>query len=219
MTAPENSQHTHDQQASESSRRQEPRDRRETFCRPPGQSERRCGGLTRRRSGARDCHILDAACEQLPAWSPALFACLRGFGLTLEEAEDIVQDVLLTWLRLTTPPNDPGAWLRRVAKNRAINACRTKRNRSSLRLDYAAHKVADEVPDEVEWCDTVRAVQDAVEALPEDLRIVANLCLMQGMSQAEAASVCKVSPGTMCRRLERARTLLYAGLAAREFDL
>src|SRR5271156_5832790 len=58
----------------------------------------------------------------------------RAFGLSkLDEVEDVVQDALLAALRnwsFRGIPDNPTAWLHRVAKNKAVDLIR-KRNRES----------------------------------------------------------------------------------------
>src|SRR5262245_39814161 len=66
----------------------------------------------------------------------------RIFGTEhLDVAEDVVPDTLIqameTW-RLTGPPDNPPAWLFRVAKNKAIDVIRRKRH--TLRFDFSDHE-------------------------------------------------------------------------------
>jgi RNA polymerase sigma-70 factor (ECF subfamily) len=60
---------------------------------------------------------------------------------------------------------------------------------------------------------SARRILDAIEQLPEEEREVFNLVRVQGMSQAEAATVIGVSVKTVQRRLNRSRLLLAERLA------
>jgi len=51
-----------------------------------------------------------------------------------------------------------------------------------------------------------------VREMPEDIRLVAILILMEGLSQKDAAAVLSCSEATVCRRLEAARAWLSARL-------
>ncbi len=55
-------------------------------------------------------------------------------------------------------------------------------------------------------------ILEAIESLPEDEREAFDLVRIQGMSQAEAASVLGVSAMTVNRRLSRSLQLLAATL-------
>lgn len=123
------------------------------------------------------------------------------------------------------------AWLFRIMKNTFINGYRKKQNQppqsafseiegsfenqvdanAGLRIKNPEEEFLDNVLDE--------DVQQAIDALREDYRMVLILVDLEGFSYKEAASILEVPVGTVMSRLYRGRKLLEKGMLryAREY--
>lgn len=129
------------------------------------------------------------------------------------EAEDIVQDAFLKlWAKPQAFDASKGVkfttWFYRVVSNVAIDAARKKKPQVGaeivdLMADGAAG--ADEmlVMDEQQ-----RALEDAIQELPERQKIALNLCFYEGLSNKEAAEVLGVGVKAVESLLMRAKKAL-----------
>ncbi|MEU3302493.1 sigma-70 family RNA polymerase sigma factor [Streptomyces sp. NPDC006678] len=146
-------------------------------------------------------------------------APMRAVALSLlgycPDVDDAMQDAALVALRRIGDVRDPaavGAWLRAVVRN----ACRTRLRATrempgldglaplSLRADTSSH------PEQLIEQHAMRDwIWDAVEELPERLRLVLMLRHFSGItSYQEIAAVCEVPVGTVRSRLNQARARL-----------
>ncbi|MCP4663283.1 MAG: sigma-70 family RNA polymerase sigma factor, partial [bacterium] len=116
------------------------------------------------------------------------------------------------------------AWLFRIMKNTFINGYRKKQHQppesafseiedafESLVSGEAGHTI--KTPEE-EILEKVldEDVQQAIESLPEDYRMVVMLVDLEGFSYKEAAGIMEIPVGTVMSRLYRGRRLLEKGL-------
>jgi RNA polymerase sigma-70 factor (ECF subfamily) len=153
--------------------------------------------------------------------SPRLLRFAQGILGSLEEAEDVVQEALVSlWENAAgwRPEALIGTWLHTVCYNRAIDRLRRRRNL----VDEGA---LDEVPDAGELAETslvreetARSVRNAVERLPVRQRAAVLLFHFQDFSQREAAESMGVSESAFESLLARARRQLREWLAAEGDD-
>lgn len=145
-----------------------------------------------------------------------------------EDAEDVMQDALLSTYRHVSQIKDPGAfrtWLYQTVRN----ACLMKRRR---RVDEPAHLASldrggagddDETPIDVP--DDARAadqqlidswvggrLRKALASLPGGYRVIVVLREMEGLSTREVATVTGLSEANVKQRLHRARMMLRKSL-------
>lgn len=119
------------------------------------------------------------------------------------------------------------SWLLRIATNTCYDVLRVSKRRPTTSLD-AARETDDEttrldVPDTGESPDDFilrqelgAAIQQCLDLLPEDQRLVVILCDIQGMPYEEIAYVTHTNLGTVKSRLSRGRSRLRALLKTRE---
>jgi RNA polymerase sigma-70 factor (ECF subfamily) len=119
--------------------------------------------------------------------------------------EDVVQDAFVKLAAQPAWPDDPVAWLYRVARNRAIDAGKSERRRAR-REAAAARPVRWFAEPAVEGLDAPAAVA-ALEALPGEQREAIVARLWGGMTLEQVAAVAGCSVSTAYRRYE-------AGIAA-----
>ena len=145
----------------------------------------------------------------------------RVFGLdNLDLAEDVVQDALAQALRtwpLKGVPQNPSAWLFRVARNRAIDQLRRRRNwndkedfliRTLLPFDRPV------VADEATFSDELRDDQLRMifacchPAIPRDGQVALTLKTVGGFAVTEIAHAFLISNATAAQRVVRAKRRL-----------
>ena len=144
----------------------------------------------------------------------------RIFGLhNLELAEDVVQDALhraLEVWKLKGIPENPSAWLTRVARNRAIDLIRKDGGRRSFApdldtlqgwtLSYTvdAHFDASEIHD-----DQLRMMFACCHPrIPAPAQIAIILKVLCGFSVAEIARAFLATPASIEKRITRARSVM-----------
>ncbi len=114
------------------------------------------------------------------------------------------------------------AWLLRIATNACYDELRRRKRRPVTSLE--ALTVVDEGPDadstaqltsredlpetHVERGELAQAIQNCLNALPDDQRVVAVMCDVQALDYSEIAQALKLPLGTVKSRLSRARTRL-----------
>jgi RNA polymerase sigma-70 factor (ECF subfamily) len=147
---------------------------------------------------------------------------MRALALKLvadaSEADDLVQEALLTALRARPELRGAGSarrWLGRVLALRAQQAWRTQRRRRE-REERAAH--ADTAQDASEIAalfEAQRALHEAVYALAEPYRSVVMLRYFEGLTPAQIAARRGVPAATVRSQLLRAHEQLRAALDRR----
>lgn len=143
----------------------------------------------------------------------------RKFGLTnLDVAEDIVQDTLLTAMhswRFGKLPDDPKAWLYRVARNKAIDFLR--RNKAWLETDDVLIESLEEASWEHLFLD--HEISDSVlrmmfvcchPSLPLEGQLAFALRTVGGMTSREIASAFLTTEETIQKRIYRVREKIKA---------
>jgi RNA polymerase sigma factor (sigma-70 family) len=147
----------------------------------------------------------------------AVLSKLLGFQ-NLETAHDIVQDTLLqamtTW-SFNGIPDNPPAWLHRVAKNKAIDFLRKERTvrdinpRYSylLQSEYTLSLTVNELFLETEIEDSQLRIMFACchPAIPEESQIALTLKTLCGLSVNEIAQAFLTTHETIAKRIYRAK--------------
>ena len=165
----------------------------------------------------------DEVVRQSLAHADALYNFARWLARDPVEAEDLVQETYARALGAAhqfEPGSHLKAWLFRILRNAFIDRRRRLQREASSPheedLDVDGEPAAPGT-DELQL-DQIRAlvaedVSAAVRALPESFRTVILLDL-EGMTEAEVASVLGCAAGTVQSRLSRARAVLRERLAA-----
>ncbi|MFO7862405.1 MAG: RNA polymerase sigma factor [Salinivirgaceae bacterium] len=126
-----------------------------------------------------------------------------------QEAEDIMQEAFLTaFEKLETYKGEVpiGAWLRRIAVNRSLDALRKRK------LDF---EVQDEIKDEPVEQETepdtnidIQTIKKCIGQLPDNYRTVLTLYLIEGYDHEEISTILKISNSTSRSQYARARKKL-----------
>ena len=131
----------------------------------------------------------------------------RVLGST-DEAEDVAQEVYLTFARSSVPAGEALGWLSVAAAHTALNHLRSGRRRTA-REDAAGDgdAVSPDVADAVVTRDERRRVRAALARLPRR-QATALVLRHSGLSYAEVAAALDLSPGSVGTILRRAESAL-----------
>lgn len=143
----------------------------------------------------------------------ALIPALRAFAWSLSrnsaDADDIVQDTLTkAWthrnkFQLGT---NLRAWLFTILRNTYYTAA--VRRRREVQDEDSQHAAKLSVAPAQEWGLTMRSLQEALQALPDEHREAVILVGAAGLSYEEAAEICGCPLGTIKSRVNRGRARL-----------
>lgn len=152
---------------------------------------------------ARDGNA-DALSELYARHGPALMALAYRLTGSRADAEDVLHDVFLGLpeaLRRYVEHGSLASWLKRVTARVALTRVRSRERSHEVALDdnlpTAASNATDRLADLV-------AVQRAIDALPEALRVVFVLREIEGYSHNEIAELLDITPNASEVRMHRA---------------
>jgi RNA polymerase sigma factor (sigma-70 family) len=125
-----------------------------------------------------------------------------------DQAEDVAQDVFLSFSRSSVPSGEARGWLSVAAAHTALNMIRSRRRRVSREetAGSAERAVVSDVAEAVVTLEEGRRVRTALARLPRK-QAVALVLRHNGLSYAEVALALGLSPtsvGTTVRRAESA---------------
>ena len=156
-----------------------------------------------------------------------LFRVTRSVLRDGDAAEDAVQEAYLrayTKLETYRPEGKFGAWLTRVALNEALMIRRRTRG-DTVSLDDAGKEsqaveeaAVSEAPTAEQFVEAAHAralLEHAIDALPENFRMVFVLRVIEGLDVRETAESLEINPTTVRTRLFRAQRQLRADLTQR----
>ena len=126
-----------------------------------------------------------------------------------DQAEDVAQDVFLSFGRTTVPAADAGGWLCVAAAHAALNLLRAGRRRASREESVAAAQdaVVSDVAEQVVALEERSRVRAALAQLPRR-QAVALVLRHSGLSYADVAAALDLSPGSVGTTVRRAESAL-----------
>jgi RNA polymerase sigma-70 factor (ECF subfamily) len=149
-----------------------------------------------RRAQAGDVLAMAALIEELEPYVGAICRSVVPGGA----GEDAMQEtfvVVLRQLRSLRSPSAVRGWVRRIAVHEAIRVAR--------RRGLVEPEVGDVAPAREVDLEAALDVRSTLAAMTPEQRAILVLRDMDGLSEAEAARVLQVAPGTVKSRLHRAR--------------
>jgi RNA polymerase sigma-70 factor (ECF subfamily) len=124
------------------------------------------------------------------------------------EAEDVAQEVFLTFGRSSVPAGQAVGWLSVAAAHTALNHLRSGRRRAVREEAVGPGRtVAPDVAEAVVTLDERRRVRAALARLPRR-QAVALVLRHSGLSYAEVAAALDLSPGSVGTTVRRAESAL-----------
>lgn len=135
----------------------------------------------------------------------------------MDTAYDVAQETFIkAWKVLPRfQPQKQGsfrAWLCRIARNQAIDVMRKEHPTEEL-APGLPYRQSD--PDPEAWLlrqESIHSIEQAIQQLPEAMRLVLILREIEGLSYREIAVALDIPPGTVMSRLHHARKRLAAHL-------
>jgi RNA polymerase sigma factor (sigma-70 family) len=124
-----------------------------------------------------------------------------------DEAEDVAQEVFLTFGRSSVPAGEAPGWLSVAAAHTALNHLRSGRRRATREEAVAIPSAVPDVADTVVTLDERRRVRAALARLPRK-QAVALVLRHSGLSYAEVAAALDLSPGSVGTTVRRAESAL-----------
>jgi len=129
-----------------------------------------------------------------------------------DQAEDVAQEVFLSFGRSTVPAGEAGGWLTVAAAHTALNLLRSGRRRTAR--EEAADDGPTLVPDVADLVITREersSVRAALARLPHK-QAAALVLRHSGLSYAEVAAALELSPGSVGTTVRRAESVLLKEL-------
>lgn len=136
---------------------------------------------------------------------------------TREDAEDVVQDTfgrVFERLARFDPTRSFGPWFFTILRNTARNALKSRRIRAHDALTVEHASGAPGPLEETRRKELRRRIDAAVDRLPNMQRTCFRLCVIEGLSSAEAASAVGVAESTVRVHVFKARHALQELLKA-----
>ncbi len=140
-----------------------------------------------------------------------------------EDAEDAVQDTCgkaLRSLGTFKPGSSMAAWVFRILSNTCIDKIRARKRAVHIPIDSetVAHRPelrqTDATPEQETQRNTVkRRLKEAIDCLPDEMKPVVQLVIIEEFSYSDAAHALELPIGTVRSRLSRARQRLCYALA------
>jgi RNA polymerase sigma factor (sigma-70 family) len=124
-----------------------------------------------------------------------------------DEAEDVAQEVFLSFARSAVPAGEAPGWLSVAAVHTALNVVRSGRRRTSREHAARGEAVVPDVADAVVVLDERSRVRAALARLPRT-QAVALVLRHSGLSYAEVAAALHLSPGSVGTTVRRAESAL-----------
>ena len=130
-----------------------------------------------------------------------------------EQAEDVAQEVFLSFGRTSVPAGEARGWLTVAAAHTALNVLRSRRRRSSREHAAGTGSTEDaDVSEAVVTLEERRRVRAALARLPRR-HAVALVLRHSGLSYAEVAAALDLSPGSVGTTVRRAESALRKELS------
>ncbi|MFN3582825.1 sigma-70 family RNA polymerase sigma factor [Phenylobacterium sp.] len=143
----------------------------------------------------------------------SLIPALRAFAWSLShngsDADDLVQDTLIkAWSNRDKfePGTNLRAWLFTILRNTYYT--NVIRRRREVRDETGEYAEGLKSPPTQDWSVAMRALQAALQQLPDEHREALILVGAAGLSYEEAAEICGCALGTIKSRVNRARARL-----------
>lgn len=145
-----------------------------------------------------------AFAELVRRYADMVYATARRVTGSGAIAEDVAQDCFLRLAQASaTVRGSLGAWLHRTCLNRSLEILRSEKARARREVVAAEVAQADAAASTADAAELIERVDEALAALPDELRAVLTEHFLCGKSQVEIAQSMKLSQPTVSRRIEK----------------
>jgi RNA polymerase sigma factor (sigma-70 family) len=159
--------------------------------------------------------------ELFADYGPALVRWARAAARSEVDAEDAVQDAMVTILRaphVLSVVERTGAWLYTLVRRRCTDIIRRDRTRRTTEQEAALEDLfeeGDDALDQMERQEVILAVAEAVKRLDEPLRFAFVENALNGKTFKEIAAESGIPMGTLMARKQKAVELVKNALRQR----
>ena len=154
----------------------------------------------------------DATAAMCDIFAPRLRAYLRRHGLSRDELDDAVQDTFARMLdaiaRRRIRRETFEGWLFATARNVCVDTIRQSQRKSARGREDVSTLRSRPAEPEQEQRERIRAIERALESLPESLRVPLTLRHRDALSYREISNRMGISVNAVGVRIYRARRLL-----------
>ena len=130
-----------------------------------------------------------------------------------DPAEDVAQEVFLSFGRSSVPADEARGWLCVAAAHTALNTLRSGRRRTARENATATYDAVPDVADTIVTREERSRVRDALAKLPKK-QATALVLRHSGLSYAEVAAALDMSPGSVGTTVRRAESTLRKELSS-----
>jgi len=138
------------------------------------------------------------------------------------EAEEIVQDsfvAVFQSLKRNEPIEQLGAWIKRIATNKAIDFIRKKKIRFvELEEDEIGMINETEEIDETMFATQLEELRIAIDELPQVYRIIVELHVFENMPQTEIAKMLDIDSNTVNVQYHRAKRKIMQSIKKKRYE-
>ena len=153
--------------------------------------------------------------EILDDLQPRMSAVLAKFRIPRQDADDVLQQTLLTYLHKRESIHDPERWLLGTLRNRCLVYWRSRRRRLYDSIDKALlESVAESGSAPQESADFMRDLDRLVNQLPERCQTIFQLRYREGFDASEAAHRLGYKSSSIYKVTERCMAALTRGMLA-----
>lgn len=153
--------------------------------------------------------------ELLDRVQPRLQATLARYRIPFEDAEDLLQQALLTYLHKQASIQEPESWLIGTLRNRCLMYWRTRRRALYESVDTAIlESLAESQRPSQEAAHLERDLENVLSGLPYRCRALFHLRYHVGLEPAEAAEKLGYRTSGIYKILERCLAALTRSLVA-----
>ena len=124
-----------------------------------------------------------------------------------DQAEDVAQDVFLSFWRSAVPAGEARGWLSVAAAHSALNLIRSGKRRALREQAVSGDTVVPDIADAVVTDEERGIVRAALGRLPRK-QAVALVLRHSGLSYADVAAALDISPGSVGTTVRRAESAL-----------
>jgi len=147
-------------------------------------------------------------------YADQMYSVVMMYAKDSDDAADILQESFINVFRKLHDfrfESPLGAWIRRIAVNKALEHFRKKQRKKGLieELSYEETPKIDGILERINASEIVRLVND----LPSKAAAILKLYAIEGYKHNEIAEMLDISEGTSKSQLNRARVLLKEKLA------
>ena len=128
------------------------------------------------------------------------------------DAEDVAQDVFVSFARSSVPADEARAWLTVAATHTALNVLRSQRRRVAREAAVAEPQESRDTAAEAISLTEQKRVRDVLANLPRKQAVVLVL-RHSGLSYADIAEATQLSPSSVGTTLRRAEAVLRKELS------